>query len=172
MSVLSAELSCGKTKMALVLPITSFQHVNLTELQLNSPTCPISHNSTHLTASISLDGCGTKTLVTWQIYAFNSIFIFGPESFMRGRYNHTDILETSTKQRPKTLIQDQHWYLPDSAESCLSVCLSSSILVQSWFTSTPCKVRLPPLWSKENHPSSSLWRAASLESRPRDQCTG
>uniref|UniRef100_H3C3J3 ZP domain-containing protein n=1 Tax=Tetraodon nigroviridis TaxID=99883 RepID=H3C3J3_TETNG len=58
------ELTCGKTKMVLLLPITSFQNVNLTELQLNSPTCPISHNNTHLTASISLDGCGTQTVHT------------------------------------------------------------------------------------------------------------
>ncbi|XP_003969857.3 uncharacterized protein [Takifugu rubripes] len=58
------ELTCGKTEMVLVLPVTSFPNVNLTELQLNSPTCPISYNSTHLTASISLDGCGTKTVHT------------------------------------------------------------------------------------------------------------
>lgn len=71
-NLLSAELTCGKTEMVLVLPVTSFPNVNLTELQLNSPTCPISYNSTHLTASISLDGCGTKTVVTCQKYAFNS----------------------------------------------------------------------------------------------------
>lgn len=62
--------------MDLVLPITSFQNVNLTELQLNGPTCPISHNSTHLTTSISLDGCGTKTVVTCQIYAFLLFYVF------------------------------------------------------------------------------------------------
>lgn len=66
-NLLSAELTCGKTEMVLVLPVTSFPNVNLTELQLNSPTCPISYNSTHLTASISLDGCGTKTVVTRKI---------------------------------------------------------------------------------------------------------
>lgn len=75
-NLLSAELTCGKTKMVLVLPITSFQNVNLTELQLNSPTCPISHNNTHLTASISLNGCGTETMVTCQIYAFNAIHFY------------------------------------------------------------------------------------------------
>lgn len=62
--------------MLLVLPITSFQNVNLTELQLNSPTCPISYNNTHLTASVSLDGCGTQTVVTCQIYAVNSTYFY------------------------------------------------------------------------------------------------
>lgn len=97
-NLLSAELTCGKTKMVLVLPITSFQNVNLTELQLNSPTCPISHNNTHLTASISLNGCGTETMVTIK-YTLLMLFIFicGP----------TDILETFKNERPNTLIQDQ-----------------------------------------------------------------
>ncbi|XP_034536100.1 uncharacterized protein LOC117810388 [Notolabrus celidotus] len=54
------ELKCGKTEMTLVLPVTSLDNINLTELQLNSPTCPVSYNSTHLTATISLTGCGTK----------------------------------------------------------------------------------------------------------------
>ncbi|XP_026175967.1 uncharacterized protein LOC113138055 [Mastacembelus armatus] len=56
------ELTCTKTEMILVLPITSLDGINLAELQLNSPTCPISYNSTYLTAHISLNGCGTKTV--------------------------------------------------------------------------------------------------------------
>lgn len=61
---LPVELKCEKTEMTLVLPVASLSNINLAELQLNSPTCPVSYNSTHLTARISLDGCGTKTVVT------------------------------------------------------------------------------------------------------------
>ncbi|XP_039901317.1 uncharacterized protein LOC120742213 isoform X1 [Simochromis diagramma] len=56
------ELKCEKTEMTLVLPITSLTNINLAELQLNSPTCPVNYNNTHVTATISLDGCGTKTV--------------------------------------------------------------------------------------------------------------
>ncbi|XP_033959784.1 mucin-17-like isoform X2 [Pseudochaenichthys georgianus] len=56
------ELTCEDTEMTLVLPLDSLSEINLEELQLNSPTCPISYNSTHLTARISLSGCGTETL--------------------------------------------------------------------------------------------------------------
>ncbi|XP_072236152.1 uncharacterized protein [Leuresthes tenuis] len=56
------ELKCEKTEMTLVLPVTSLSNINLAELQLNSPTCPVTYNSTHLTARISLNGCGTKTV--------------------------------------------------------------------------------------------------------------
>ncbi|XP_071390382.1 uncharacterized protein [Centroberyx affinis] len=54
------ELKCEKTEMTLVLPVATLQNINLNELQLNSPTCPVSYNSTHLIARISLTGCGTK----------------------------------------------------------------------------------------------------------------
>ncbi|XP_061595105.1 uncharacterized protein LOC133459246 [Cololabis saira] len=56
------ELRCDNTEMTLVLPVGSLININLDELQLNSPTCPVTYNSTHLTARISLDGCGTKTV--------------------------------------------------------------------------------------------------------------
>lgn len=56
------ELKCGKSEMTLVLPVASLTDINLDELQLNSATCPVRYNSTHLTASISLSGCGTKTV--------------------------------------------------------------------------------------------------------------
>nr|XP_020464464.1 uncharacterized protein LOC109965070 [Monopterus albus] len=59
------ELRCDKMEMTLVLPLTSLRNINLNELQPNSSTCPITYNSTHLTAHISLDGCGTKTVVTY-----------------------------------------------------------------------------------------------------------
>ncbi|XP_054472390.1 mucin-2-like [Anoplopoma fimbria] len=55
-------LTCEKTEMTLVLPVSSLDNIDLAELQLNSPTCPISYNNTHLTATISLTGCGTKTV--------------------------------------------------------------------------------------------------------------
>ncbi|XP_062253935.1 mucin-3A-like [Platichthys flesus] len=58
------ELKCGKTEMTLVLPTASLTDIQMDELQLNSPTCPVSYNNTHLTASISLSGCGTKTVHT------------------------------------------------------------------------------------------------------------
>ncbi|KAF3832932.1 hypothetical protein F7725_026597 [Dissostichus mawsoni] len=56
------ELTCEDTEMTLVLPLDSLSEINVEELQLNSPTCPVSYNSTHLTARISLSGCGTETL--------------------------------------------------------------------------------------------------------------
>ncbi|XP_061132975.1 transaldolase isoform X1 [Syngnathus typhle] len=56
------ELICNKTEMTLVLPVASLSNINLTELQLNSPACPVIFNDTHLTARIALDGCGTKTV--------------------------------------------------------------------------------------------------------------
>lgn len=55
-------LTCGNTEMNLVLPISSFTNINLAELQLNSPDCPVSYNDTHLTATIPLEGCGTKAV--------------------------------------------------------------------------------------------------------------
>ncbi|XP_061830840.2 uncharacterized protein [Nerophis lumbriciformis] len=56
------ELRCNKTEMTLVLPLASLSNINLAELQLNSASCPVSYNDTHLTARISLNGCGTKTV--------------------------------------------------------------------------------------------------------------
>uniref|UniRef100_UPI0037E740CB mucin-3A-like n=1 Tax=Semicossyphus pulcher TaxID=241346 RepID=UPI0037E740CB len=56
------ELKCENKAMTLVLPVTTLNNINLAELQLNSPTCPVTYNSTHLTATISLDGCGTKAV--------------------------------------------------------------------------------------------------------------
>lgn len=50
--------------MILSLPVSSLSNIDLAELQLNSPTCPVTYNSTHLTARITLDGCGTKHVVT------------------------------------------------------------------------------------------------------------
>ncbi|XP_068173183.1 uncharacterized protein [Antennarius striatus] len=58
------ELLCNNTEMTLVLPITSLSSINLTQLQLNDPACPISVNDTHITAEIPFDGCGTETLNT------------------------------------------------------------------------------------------------------------
>ncbi|KAG7481727.1 hypothetical protein JOB18_003414 [Solea senegalensis] len=56
------ELTCEKTEMILVLPVAPLSNIDLDELQLNSPICPITYNSTYLTAHIPLDGCGTKTV--------------------------------------------------------------------------------------------------------------
>ncbi|KAM9860888.1 uncharacterized protein ACBR49_001535 [Aulostomus maculatus] len=56
------ELKCEKTEMTLVLPVSSLSNINLSELQLNSPTCPVSYNDTYLTARIPLSGCGTEAV--------------------------------------------------------------------------------------------------------------
>ncbi|XP_024151054.1 uncharacterized protein LOC112160632 [Oryzias melastigma] len=56
------ELKCDQTAMTLVLPLASIPNIIVDELQLNSPTCRIASNSTHLNATISLNGCGTKTV--------------------------------------------------------------------------------------------------------------
>ncbi|XP_039987817.1 uncharacterized protein LOC120792657 isoform X2 [Xiphias gladius] len=56
------ELRCEGTEMNLVLPVASLGNINLDELQLNSPTCPVTYNNTHLRARIPLTGCGTKTV--------------------------------------------------------------------------------------------------------------
>ncbi|KAM4602593.1 uncharacterized protein ACJ7VT_019220 isoform 2-T2 [Polymixia lowei] len=54
------KLKCSGTEMSLVLPVGTLKNINLGELQLNSPTCPVTYNNTHLTAHIPLAGCGTK----------------------------------------------------------------------------------------------------------------
>lgn len=56
-------LTCDETEMVLVLPVSSLNNINLNELQLNSPSCRVNYNTTHLLARISLDGCGTKIVV-------------------------------------------------------------------------------------------------------------
>ncbi|XP_077419173.1 uncharacterized protein LOC144050095 [Vanacampus margaritifer] len=56
------ELFCNKTEMTLALPVVSLSNINLSELQLNSPACPVILNDTHITAHIALDGCGTKAV--------------------------------------------------------------------------------------------------------------
>lgn len=66
------ELRCEKTEMSLVLPISSLTNINLAELQLNSPTCPVTYNDTHLTAHISLSGCGTKTVQSGSELVFTN----------------------------------------------------------------------------------------------------
>lgn len=55
-------LTCGENEMNLVLPVGSLSRINLAELQLNSPDCPVTYNDTHLTAQIPLQGCGTKAV--------------------------------------------------------------------------------------------------------------
>ncbi|MEQ2275019.1 hypothetical protein XENORESO_018115, partial [Xenotaenia resolanae] len=62
------ELRCNQTEMSLLLPVTSLSNINLAELQLNSPTCPVTYNNTHLIAHIPLSGCGTKAVEMgpWQ----------------------------------------------------------------------------------------------------------
>ncbi|KAJ7994695.1 hypothetical protein DPEC_G00252160 [Dallia pectoralis] len=54
------ELTCQKTEMNLVLPITTLNNLILSELQLNDPSCNVTYNSTHVMAHFSLTGCGTK----------------------------------------------------------------------------------------------------------------
>ncbi|KAM9422819.1 uncharacterized protein ACWYII_020383 isoform 2-T2 [Salvelinus alpinus] len=54
------ELTCEKTEMHLVLPISTLKNLIVSELQLNHPSCSVTSNSTHVMARISLTGCGTK----------------------------------------------------------------------------------------------------------------
>lgn len=61
--LLRAVLTCDETEMVLLLPVSSLVSINLDELQLNSPSCQVNYNSTHLVARISLNGCGTKIVV-------------------------------------------------------------------------------------------------------------
>lgn len=166
-NLLSAELTCGKTEMVLVLPVASFPNVDLTELQLNSPTCPISYNSTHLTASVSLDGCGTKTVVTRQISAFTPVRFYLCQIYCPRKLHERTVMiwELSTGKCPAPQ------FLGIFKIQLKVNDLFSSKRVQSWFTSTPCKACFPPPWSEKNQPSSYPWRAASPESRPRGQST-
>ncbi|XP_048829044.1 uncharacterized protein LOC125706400 isoform X2 [Brienomyrus brachyistius] len=55
-------LLCLKKEMHLILPVTSLPHLSFTDLQLNHPSCPIYYNDTHVTAVVSLTGCGTKVV--------------------------------------------------------------------------------------------------------------
>uniref|UniRef100_A0A1A8FV62 Uncharacterized protein n=1 Tax=Nothobranchius korthausae TaxID=1143690 RepID=A0A1A8FV62_9TELE len=64
------ELTCGETEMVLVLPVASLTEISLPELQLNSPTCSVTYNSTYLTAHISfgsLVGTGSNTTTDIKI---------------------------------------------------------------------------------------------------------
>ena len=63
---LPPELECSDTEMTLVLPVATLNNINLEDIKLNSPTCPVSYNNTHLTAHIPLTSCGTKRVV-WII---------------------------------------------------------------------------------------------------------
>ncbi|XP_029935774.1 uncharacterized protein LOC115379191 [Myripristis murdjan] len=56
------ELTCEQTDMTVLLPVATLTNIDLAELQLNSPTCPVSYNNTHLSAHIPFSGCGTKTV--------------------------------------------------------------------------------------------------------------
>ncbi|XP_016146956.1 uncharacterized protein [Sinocyclocheilus grahami] len=49
-------------QMSLVLPITFLENLHFSALQLNDPTCPVFYNSTHVTATFPLTGCGTKRM--------------------------------------------------------------------------------------------------------------
>lgn len=55
-------LTCNNTEMNLVLPIGSFTDIDVKELQLNSPTCPVSISDSFLTARIPLEDCGTRAV--------------------------------------------------------------------------------------------------------------
>ncbi|XP_065126049.2 uncharacterized protein [Paramisgurnus dabryanus] len=58
------ELKCKERErqMSLVLPVSFLENLHFSELHLNDPTCPVFYNSTHITTTFSLIGCGTKTL--------------------------------------------------------------------------------------------------------------
>ncbi|XP_051513290.1 uncharacterized protein LOC127417353 isoform X2 [Myxocyprinus asiaticus] len=58
------ELRCleRELQMSVVLPVSFLEYVPLSDLQLNDPSCPVFHNTTHITSTFSLTACGTKRL--------------------------------------------------------------------------------------------------------------
>lgn len=64
MHIFLSELKCKERElqMSLVLPISFLENLHFSALQLNDPTCPVLYNSTHVTATFPLTGCGTKTM--------------------------------------------------------------------------------------------------------------
>ncbi|KAJ8248904.1 hypothetical protein GJAV_G00229020 [Gymnothorax javanicus] len=55
-------LRCGDKDMNFSFPIASVPNLPLSDLQLNDPSCPITHNDTHVMGLISLNKCGTKAV--------------------------------------------------------------------------------------------------------------
>ncbi|KAG5839930.1 hypothetical protein ANANG_G00210530 [Anguilla anguilla] len=53
-------LLCGSAEMNFSFPISAVPGLPLSDLRLNDPSCPVSHNDTHVTGRVSLAGCGTK----------------------------------------------------------------------------------------------------------------
>ncbi|XP_064169225.1 uncharacterized protein LOC135242191 [Anguilla rostrata] len=53
-------LLCGSAEMSFSFPISAVPGLPLSDLRLNDPSCPVSHNDTHVTGRVSLAGCGTK----------------------------------------------------------------------------------------------------------------
>lgn len=70
-SICLSELKCKERElqMSLVLPMSFLENLHVSDLQLNDPACPVFHNTTHVTTTFSLTGCGTKKMVgnvlTW-----------------------------------------------------------------------------------------------------------
>lgn len=58
------ELKCKERElqMSLVLPMSFLENLHVSDLQLNDPACPVFHNTTHVTTTFSLTGCGTKKM--------------------------------------------------------------------------------------------------------------
>jgi len=71
MSIWLSELKCKERElqMTLVLPMSFLEKLHVSDLQLNDPACPVFYNTTHVTTTFSLTGCGTKRMVakvlTW-----------------------------------------------------------------------------------------------------------
>ena len=75
------DLECSDTEMTLVLPVITLKNINLENIKLNSPTCPVSYNNTHLTAHIPLTGCGTKRVVRIINYHYGPLMLFFYDNF-------------------------------------------------------------------------------------------
>ncbi|XP_056464401.1 uncharacterized protein LOC130403896 [Gadus chalcogrammus] len=65
-------LECSDTEMTLVLPVITLKNINMENIKLNSPTCPVSYNNTHLTAHIPLTGCGTKRVHVGSVLIYTN----------------------------------------------------------------------------------------------------
>ncbi|ROL51218.1 Transaldolase [Anabarilius grahami] len=61
---LKQKLKCKERelRMSLVLPTSFLENLHFSDLQLNDPACPVFYNTTHVTTSFSLTGCGTKRM--------------------------------------------------------------------------------------------------------------
>ncbi|KAM7405642.1 hypothetical protein PAMP_000076 [Pampus punctatissimus] len=73
----NAHVTCAPTKMTVSLEKASIPNIDENFLQLNDPSCPLTSNSTHITATVEFRSCGTKVEDKGDyIYFTNKIISF------------------------------------------------------------------------------------------------